>query len=173
MHLLVREAHTLDDASAACDLDQAPGDLVFLSFSDSDLAVAASAWRGMAPSLRLANLAQLRHPMSVDLYLEKTLRFARCAVIRLLGGLDYWRYGAEEVASLCRAGGIACAIVPGDDRADPRLAALSTVAADDLDRLASYFRFGGKENLRHALAFASRLAGLDVAAPAQIGRAHV
>ena len=105
MHLLVRETHTSDDAATAVDLDHAPADLAFLSFSDSDLSLAATAWQGMAspPSLRLANLAQLRHPMSVDLYLEKTLRCARSIVIRLLGGLDYWRYGAEEVAALCRA----------------------------------------------------------------------
>ena len=73
MHLLVRETRTLDDEQAAEDLGQTPGDLVFLSFADSDLGAAAAAWQAMPagrPSLRLANLARLRHPMSVDLYVE-------------------------------------------------------------------------------------------------------
>ena len=167
MHLLVREIHTPDDVAAAIDLDHAPADLAFLAFSDSDLGIAAAAWQGMAspPSLRLASLAQLRHPMSVDLYLEKTLCRARSIVIRLLGGLDYWRYGAEEVAALCRARRIALAIIPGDERADPRLADLSTMAPGELDRLAAYFRYGGPENARHALALAARLGGLDLAEP--------
>ena len=37
MHLLVRETHGLDEGEAAVDLGQSPGDVVFLSFSDSDL----------------------------------------------------------------------------------------------------------------------------------------
>ena len=93
MHLLLRETRTLDDAEAAVDLGQSPGDVVFLSFSDSDLGAAASAWQasdGRLPSLRLANLAKLRHPLSVDLYLEQVIARARCVVIRLLGGVDYW-----------------------------------------------------------------------------------
>ena len=75
----------------------------------------AAAHRG-EPALRLAPLGQLRHPLSVDLYLEQTVAHARCVVLRLLGGLDYWRYGAEELAALCRARGIALAVLPGDGR---------------------------------------------------------
>ena len=69
MHLLVREVRTLDDEQGAVDLGQLAADLVFLSFSDSDLGAAATAWQAMGadrPTLRLANLARLRHPMSVD-----------------------------------------------------------------------------------------------------------
>ena len=75
MHLLAREVRTLDDEQGAVDLGQTPADVVFLSFSDSDLGAAAAAWQAMAPprpSLRLASLARLRHPMSVDLYVEQT-----------------------------------------------------------------------------------------------------
>jgi cobaltochelatase CobN len=88
----------LDEAEAAVDLGQSRADLVFLSFSDSDLGALAATWSAQgeaAPSLRLANLSRLRHPMSVDLYVEQVIAGARCVVIRLLGGLDYWRYGAE------------------------------------------------------------------------------
>ena len=101
---------------------------MFLSFSDSDLGCAAAAWASMderRPALRLASLARLRHPMSVDLYLDRVASHARGIVVRLLGGLDYWRYGAEELAALARRRGIALALLPGDGAEDTRLAALS------------------------------------------------
>ena len=163
MHLLLRETRTLDDAEAAVDLGQSPGDLVFLSFSDSDLGAAASAWQasdGRLPSLRLANLAKLRHPLSVDLYLEQVIAQARCVVIRLLGGIDYWRYGAEEIAALARAHDIPLALLPGDGRRDARLAALSTVDRSTLERFDRYLAEGGPANLAGALSLAAYLAGL-------------
>ena len=162
MHLLVREARTLDEDAAACDLGQTAADIVVLSFSDADLGALAGAWQGAAeaPSLRLAGLGRLRHPMSVDLYLEQVAAHARCVVVRLLGGLDYWRYGAEEVAALSRAQGIALALLPGDGLDDPRLAALSTVAPDALARMDACFRHGGPANMTRALRLASHWAGL-------------
>src|SRR6476660_1764774 len=105
MHLLVRETRGLDEAEDAVDLGQSRADLVFLSFSDSDLGALAASWSAQgeaAPSLRLANLSRLRHPMSVDLYVEQVIACARCVVIRLLGGLDYWRDGGEARCLLRR-----------------------------------------------------------------------
>jgi cobaltochelatase CobN len=52
--------------------------------------------------------------MSVDLYVEQVIAGARIA-IRLLGGLDYWRYGAEEIAHAA-VQGIQLALLPGDGR---------------------------------------------------------
>ena len=177
MHLLVRETRLLDEEEAAVDLGQCPADLVFLSFSDSDLGSAATAWQTMGlqrPSLRLANLARLRHPMSVDLYAEQVVAHARCVVVRLLGGIDYWRYGAEELAALCRQRGIALAMVSGDEMHDERLAALSTVATDELIRLGLYLAHGGPDNVAQALWLAAHLGGLGDGphhAPAPLPRA--
>ena len=163
MHLLVRETRSLDEEEAAVDLGQSPADLVFLSFADSDLGAAATAWQAMGPqrpSLRLANLARLRHPMSVDLYAEQVIAHTRCAVVRLLGGLEYWRYGAEEFSTLCRQLGIALAIVSGDERHDARLTELSTVPGEELLRLEAYLRHGSPANVAQALKLAARLGGL-------------
>ncbi|MGT2482034.1 hypothetical protein ACU4GR_31555 [Methylobacterium oryzae CBMB20] len=95
MHLVRIDAVSLDEGEAAVDLGQEPGDLVVLSFTDSDLAAVGQAHAGEPglPSLRLAKLARLRHPLSVDLYVERVVARARVVVIRCLGGLDYWRYG--------------------------------------------------------------------------------
>ncbi len=162
MHLLLRETRGLEEAEAAVDLGQSRADLVFLSFSDSDLGAVASAWetgRDALPSLRLANLARLRHPMSVDLYVEQVVADARCVAIRLLGGIDYWRYGVEEVAQTCRARSIPLALLPGDGRTDTRLAELSTVPAEALSRLDGFLAEGGPENTSAALRLMARLAG--------------
>ncbi|MFT4128478.1 cobaltochelatase subunit CobN [Labrys sp. (in: a-proteobacteria)] len=162
MHLLPADTRSLDASEAAVDLDQAPGAIVFASLTDSDLALAAAS--GL-DDLRLAPLQKLRHPMSVDLYIDKTARHARTIVVRLLGGLDYWRYGVEELAATARTRGIALALIPGDARPDGRLSQLSTVPQEALDRLAQYWREGGPRNARASLLYAARLGGLDFGEP--------
>ncbi|TXN85027.1 cobaltochelatase subunit CobN [Methylobacterium sp. WL8] len=153
MHLIRIDTVSLDDGEAAVDLGQQPGDVVFLSFTDSDLLGMANAHAACGPdfpSLRLAKLSRLRHPMSVDLYVETVVAKAKVVVIRCLGGLDYWRYGVERCAAAARAAGIPLAILPGCDRPDPRLVELST-APDLAPILDAYFRAGGPENLRRML----------------------
>ncbi len=159
MHLLATSSTALDDLVEPIDLSQPPGDLALLSFADSDLAGLASAWAMEAdalPSVRLAQLRDLRHPMSVDLWIDRVGAHAKVILVRLLGGLDWWRYGIERLSVLARERGIALAVLPGEDRDDPRLAAASTLAQDELDTLLAYFREGGRENLRALL---RRLAG--------------
>ena len=88
MHLLSTQAADGSDVEAAVDLGQTPGELVFLSAADSDLACLAAAQARLgpdAPTLRLANLLQLGHPLSVDLYVERVVSRARLVLIRLLG----------------------------------------------------------------------------------------
>ncbi|WP_375465791.1 cobaltochelatase subunit CobN [uncultured Methylobacterium sp.] len=154
MHLIRIDTVSLDDGEAAVDLGQQPGDIVFLSFTDSDLSGVADAHAACGagfPSLRLAKLSRLRHPMSVDLYVDTIVSTARIVVIRCLGGLDYWRYGIERCAAAARAAGVKLVVLPGDDRPDPRLATHAT-APDMAPVLDAYFRAGGPENLRRMLA---------------------
>ncbi|MEM1164412.1 MAG: hypothetical protein AAGJ28_26080, partial [Pseudomonadota bacterium] len=99
MHVIFRESHGLEESETPIDLGQTPGDLVVLSFSDSDLGAFAAAWHhgggreGRLPTLRLANIAALKHPLSVDTYVEQTLSGAKGVLIRLIGGVPYWPYG--------------------------------------------------------------------------------
>ncbi len=155
MHIVVRESRDLDEAAAPQDLGLAPADVVFLSFSDSDLAMAAAAFRAnrseRLATLRVANLNALRHPMSVDLFIDATLNGTKAVLVRLLGGLDYWRYGGEQLGKRCRELGIALAIVPGDGRPDIRLSALSTLETGDLAQIEALLDTGGVENTRTAL----------------------
>ena len=161
MHLLPRDLHRLDEGETAVDLEQTPGDVVFLSFSDSELRLLAALReaRGEGASLRCASIAQLKHPFSVDLYLEKVVRHARLVVARMLGGKDYWPYGVEELERLARANDFALALVPGDAIDDPRLAAASTLDAESSRRIWAYFDRGGPENLSRFLDYADALVG--------------
>ena len=93
----------LDATETPVDLDQSPADLVVLSFSDSDLGAFAAGWhlgKTDLPTLRLANLVALKHPLSVDTYIDKALSHARGILIRLIGGKSYWDYGVQQVRTL-------------------------------------------------------------------------
>src|SRR6202166_462103 len=165
MHLLTTSSTNLDEIVEAVDLGQTPGDIAVLSFADSDLAALAAAWeaeRASLPSVRLAHLRDLRHPMSVDLWIDRVGAHAQEIVVRLLGGLDWWKYGIERLSALARERGIALAVLPGEDRDDARLAAASTLPGDELDTLLRFFREGGRDNLRGLFRRLARHAGRDL-----------
>ncbi|WP_448206319.1 cobaltochelatase subunit CobN [Azospirillum sp. sgz302134] len=162
MHLLAARQEDLDAGPQAVDLGQTPAELVVLSFSDSDLTALATTWRrerAQLPSLRLANLARLGHPLSVDLYVESVLRNAKLVVLRLLGGAGYWRYGLDTVAAACREAGVALAVLPGCAQPNPSLDGYGTVPPDAAQRLWCYFTEGGPDNMANLLAYAATLAG--------------
>ena len=165
MHLLTTSSANLDEIVEAVDLGQTPGDIVVLSFADSDLSGVATAWqaeRAALPSVRLAHLRDLRHPMSVDLWIDRVAAHAKVIVVRLLGGLDWWKYGVERLSALAREQNIALAVLPGEDRDDARLTAVSTLPAEEIGTLLRFFREGGQENLRLLLRRLARHAGCDL-----------
>jgi cobaltochelatase CobN len=168
MHLLATSSTSLDEIVEPVDLGQPPGDIVVLSFADSDLAGLTAAWaleKDGLPSIRLAQLRDLRHPMSVDLWIDRVGFHAKVIVVRLLGGLDWWRYGIDRLSALARERGIVLAILPGEDRDDPRLSEASTLPQHELDMLLRFFREGGRENLQGLLRRLARHAGARIDAP--------
>src|SRR3954469_16850607 len=112
MHLLTTSSTSLDDIVEPVDLGQTAGDIAILSFADSDLGGLAAAWtleRDRLPSVRLTQLRDLRHPMSVDLWIDRVASHAKVIVVRLLGGLDWWRYGIARLPAPSRDRGICLA----------------------------------------------------------------
>jgi cobaltochelatase CobN len=157
MHLLPTSEIRLDDGEDAVDLALPPGDVLVLSFTDSDLSALAVAAGNSKLSVRLAPLRRLKHPLSVDFLIEKTAAQCRFVLVRCLGGLDYWRYGIEQLGAACRERGIPLAILPGDERDDPRLGEHATVSAEFAAELLAYFQAGGgAENMRRLLERAAR-----------------
>jgi cobaltochelatase CobN len=165
MHRLNTTSTSLDEIVEPVDLEQPPGDVVVLSFADSDLSGLAAAWafeQHALPSVRLVHLRDLRHPMSVDLWIERVATRAKVILVRLIGGLDWWRYGVEQLSAVARCHDIKLALLPGEDRDDPRLAEASTLPPGELDTLLRFFREGGRENLRALLRHLGRHAGADL-----------
>ncbi|MEZ7813083.1 MAG: cobaltochelatase subunit CobN [Paracoccaceae bacterium] len=163
MHIVFRESHGLEETDTPFDLGQSPADLVVLSFSDSDLGAFAAGWaRGKTslPTTRLANLVALRHPLSVDTYVDATLSGAKGILVRLIGGENYWPYGLAAVQDLARRKGIALAVLPADGREDPRLDELSTLPKSTLRRLSTLCDAGGAVAAQAALAQLALAAGL-------------
>ncbi|WP_039019524.1 cobaltochelatase subunit CobN [Halocynthiibacter namhaensis] len=163
MHVVFRESHGLEETETPMDLGQTPADLVVLSFSDSDLGAFAAGWqRGKAnlPQVRLANIVALKHPLSVDTYVEQTLTGVKGILIRLIGGESYWSYGLMQIQDHARRNGIALAILPADGRADARLDELSTLPVSTLRRLQQLCDAGGAVAAQAALAQLALAAGL-------------
>ena len=165
MHVVFRESHGLEETETPTDLGQTPADLVVLSFSDSDLGAFGAGWHrgggvGKMPTLRLANLVGLKHPLSVDTYVEQTLAGAKGILIRLIGGVPYWAYGLQQVFALAQAKGIALAVLPADGRVDTRLDEMSTLPVSTLRRLAHLCDTGGEVAAQAALAQLALASGL-------------
>lgn len=163
MHVVFRESHGLEETETPTDLGQSPADLVVLSFSDSDLGAFAAGWHradATLPTLRLANLAALKHPLSVDTYIDQTLSGAKAILIRLIGGVSYWSYGLQQVEALCRQNDIALAVLPADGRPDSRLDDASTLPVSTLHRLTHLCDTGGEIAAQAALAQLALAAGL-------------
>ena len=166
MHVVFRESHGLEETETPTDLGQSPANLVVLSFSDSDLGAFAAGWHrgggpeGRMPTMRLANLSALKHPLSVDTYVEQTLIGAKGILIRLIGGVPYWLYGLQQVLALAQAKNIALAVLPADGREDTRLDQYSTLPVSTLRRLAHLCDTGGEVAAQAALAQMALATGL-------------
>ena len=167
MHLLAAQPGAIEDGTEAVDLGQSPGDIVLLSAADTELACFAQAQARLgapAPTLRLANLMQLGHNLSVDRYAEQVISGARLVVVRLLGGESYWPYGVERLSAECAMREIPIAWLPGDDKPDAGLAARSTAAPEAAETLWRYCIHGGIDNAEHALRYAASLIGREATA---------
>jgi len=152
MHLLLAQKGEIAQAGVAVDLGQEPADIIFLSVADTELNALAAVHAHLGEnklSLRLANLMQLTHPMSVDLYLEKTAAHAKIIIVRLLGGKNYWSYGVSQLHALAVQNNIKLAFLPGDDKFDPELVSFSTLTQQQCTLLWQYLVQGGRTNILH------------------------
>ncbi|POO54564.1 cobaltochelatase subunit CobN [Agrobacterium rosae] len=165
MHILATTSSSLDDLIEPVDLNQPQADVVVMSFSASDLAGLERGWAqagDASVSLVSANLSELRHPMSVDLWIEKTAEHAKLILIRILGGADRWRYGVDQLSRMARHRGIKLVLLPGEcSERDEKLEAASTVDLETLNAILSFFRAGGSDNMSRVAAGLAAIARGD------------
>lgn len=163
MHLLTAQAGGIDDGKDPIDLGQTPGDIVVLTSADTEITGLAKAHNSLKQrsSLRLANILNLNHNYSVDLYLEQTLRQAKLIIVRVLGGPSYWQYGLDEITRLCRGHNIKLSIMSGSANRDETLDAYSTIDQETTDQLWSYLIEGGPDNYTNFLKHCDHLISPD------------
>jgi cobaltochelatase CobN len=162
MHLLLAQKGAINEGEEAIDFGQTPGDVVFLSAADTELASLSGAVASMpqgSATFRLGNLMQLAHPMSVDVYAASIIAKAKLVVVRLLGGKPYWDYGVETLFAVASAHGVKLVFLPGDDKPDPVLAQYSTLSSEFITRLWSYLLEGGPDNAAAFAACCSHIVG--------------
>ena len=162
------KSRSLDETVEAVDLGQSPAEVVFLSFTDSDLAALARAYEdaraAAEPAARQSRGAEA--PLSRSISISRMLcARARFVLVRLLGGMDYWRYGVDELAALAARSGVqaraSCRAIARGRR--PRRGLDAGAAA--LRVLWSYFEEGGPDNMAACLAFIAAEIGARGRAP--------
>jgi len=166
MHLLAAEPGTVSDGTEPVDLGQSPADVVFISAADTELSALAQANSDSGvgkPTLRLASLSHLQHPMSVDLHIENCATGSGLVIARILGGAGYWKYGARQYAIELAEAGVPFVALPGDDKPDDDLFRLSSVSRVHWENLWSYMVEGGPENAVNFLGYAGYMLGRNPA----------
>ncbi|EHS51914.1 cobaltochelatase, CobN subunit [Rhizobium sp. PDO1-076] len=159
MHLLLAQKGSITDGDEAIDLGQSPGEILFLSAADTELSAVAAAVAAAGSGLRwrLASLMALKHPMSVDTYVERTARHAKLIIVRALGGASYFHYALEALTAAARAKGALIVTLPGDDKRDTGLDPFSLCTDADRSALWTYLTEGGDRNTAHFVAYAEAL----------------
>jgi cobaltochelatase CobN len=157
------------------NIDQSPGDVVFLSAADTELHTLSLAYAELTsdwlasrpgdsalPSLRCCSLLYFKKEWTVDTYVENVIEKAKLVVLRLIGGSGYYPHLFESVRLACLHHKIPVLFLPGYDAPDLELMNQSTVELPIVDSAWRYFKAGGKENLYHLLRFLyHRLLGME------------
>jgi cobaltochelatase CobN len=137
---------------------QDPAEIVLLTAADTDIltwSAAAARLPPCFPSIRALSLDRLRDRRVFDAYLDDVLQDSRVIVVRLLGGLGYWREPLEQMHLLARAHGTHFVCLPGDAQPDVSLAAFCTVPLAVADCVFRYCTEGGIENAAAMLRYLS------------------
>jgi cobaltochelatase CobN len=157
-HLRFRPWQQEEDAEPLTPIAQEPADIVLLTAADTEVltwSAAAARLPADFPSVRALNLERLSDRRVFDAYLDDVLEDCRVLVVRVLGGLGYWREQLEEIHLLARAHDVALCVLPGDDQPDPDLAALCTAPLPVADAALRYCVAGGVDNAAAMLRFLS------------------
>jgi cobaltochelatase CobN len=101
MHWTAAQPGCLDTERELILIDQTPGEIVFLSAADTDLACVAATWSGrFGNRLRIAHAFPLRQPVAADHYIGNVIRRAKLVVARLLGGKAYFAHFIQGLSDL-------------------------------------------------------------------------
>lgn len=152
MHRVATQNGLLSAEFAHERINQTPGEIVFISAADTDLACVAQTWGPLfGKRLRITHAAPLQKPMVVEDYCERLLSQAKLIVLRLLGGKAYFPYLMEALLHLkTHRSPPRIVVLSGTDHWDAELFQHGDFEELVVRQLFDYFREGGLENFRHA-----------------------
>ncbi|MBV8375616.1 MAG: cobaltochelatase subunit CobN, partial [Verrucomicrobia bacterium] len=153
MHWTAAQPGCLDTERELILSEQTPGEIVFLSAADTDLASVASLWGNrFGNRLRIAHAFPLRQPVAADHYIEKVIRHAKLVITRLLGGRAYFAHFIQGLIDL-KDEAVQCPqllILSGAGPEEEELGVLSDFAPAIRQRMSDFFNHGGAENMIRA-----------------------
>ncbi|PCH76768.1 MAG: cobaltochelatase subunit CobN [Flavobacteriaceae bacterium] len=138
-------------------VQQAPGDILFLSAADTDLSLMNKVYGALhkeqpnLPSLRLANLSYFKQELTVDTYIDEVVSQAKVVVLKLLGGAAYFSYLYEAITLYTQENDIHLIVMPGDDKPDLELMQSSSISLTSVATIWKYMIAGGADNTLQAL----------------------
>jgi len=140
--------------------------ILFLTTADTDILTLRHAVKQLPkefPQVQVRNLLALSQQDTPNWNLDTELAQAKVVIVRVLGGLAYFREELELLAHKCRQENKSLLALPGDRELDPDLTRLSTVSLSVLTKMASYVSRGGVDNLANGLRYvAHECLGLSV-----------
>ncbi|WP_459212261.1 cobaltochelatase subunit CobN [Aquimarina rhabdastrellae] len=133
-------------------IEQEPGDIVFLSASDTEIHTMNEAYKTLheeatyeLPSLRMTNLVYLKQELTIDTYAEDVLEKAKVIVCSLLGGMNYYKYLIETLIALQEETDCVLLFIPAHEP-DYELMSRSTETIEVVHQCRQYLQQGGKDN---------------------------
>ncbi|TCI93737.1 cobaltochelatase subunit CobN [Tenacibaculum sp. M341] len=132
-------------------IEQQPGDIVFLSASDTEIHTMNEAYKTLheenndIPSLRMTNLVYLKQELTIDTYAEDVLENAKVIVCSLLGGMSYYQYLVESLLELQEKTDCKLIFIPAHEP-DYELMKRSSESIEVVHQCRQYLQEGGKEN---------------------------
>src|ERR1700731_1255127 len=153
MHWTAAQPGCLDTERELILIDQTPGEIVFLSAADTDLACVASVWGSrFGNRLRIAHAFSLRQPVAADRYIQNVIRHAKLVVARLLGGRAYFAHFIQGLIDL-KDEAVDCPqflILSGTGLDEAELATVTDFTPATRQRMSDFFKHGGSDNMIRA-----------------------
>ena len=148
MHLINNKSFITNNGPSGHEYKQSPADIIFLTSADTEITLLSKSLRKIKgqPSVRLQNILNLNDNNAVDSYIKKTLPKAKFVIVRILGGRNYWSYGVDQILADQMRKKYKIIFLPGDDKFDEQLFAMSSIKGNDYRNIWSYFIEGGPEN---------------------------
>ena len=149
MHRVATLSGELDHERKFETISQNPSEILFISTADTELAGLAKIWSDrFGKKLGLFQSGHLLHPKAAENFVENVLCKARLAIFRLHGGYGYFPHLLDEIIHIKSHGAkTSILVLPGTDEWDPELMRFNDYEEPLVNRMFSYFREGGIENM--------------------------